>query len=91
MDKFQPQEGDVLWGFDKYHMLPVTEDQKKVLDAIWFLLSGLPKHREFAITYLPHGCAYFQDEITGTVIIGLHRKFVHVTRSGEITYEDRGE
>jgi len=88
MGKFQPQAGDLLWGFDEYQMLPVTEDQKKVLDAIWFLLSGLPKHREYAITYLPHGCVYFQDEVTGDVIIGLHRKFIRVSRSAEITYNN---
>lgn len=81
MAKFEGRRGDSTWGTYDY---PVTLTQKKSLEGIWYMLSGLPKATG-NLNGLPAEGFYSQDPGNGDVIIGLFHHSVYVHRDGRIT------
>lgn len=80
MAKYPGRRGDLTWGAYEY---PVTASQKITLDALWYMMSGLPRASE--ISSLPRGGFYSQRSDNGDVVIGLNHESVSVHRSGRIT------
>lgn len=81
-DGFPGKSKDFKWGRYDY---PVTKSQKRSLDALWYLLSGLP--REYMGSFedtLAEGSFYSQDAVTGNVTFGLCHKSVTVDRRGRL-------
>jgi len=76
--KFPGRRADLKWG--KYDF-PVTFAQKTKLDALGYLVSGLPVTFE---ANLPDGLFYSQNPRDGSVIFGLNHRSVTVYRSGRI-------
>jgi hypothetical protein len=89
MAKFAGRRGDLKWGIYDY---PVSPGQKATLDALWYLMGGLPKafgQDKTGVYVLPQGGFYSQSEKNGDVIIGLHHKSVTVHRTGRITSNEK--
>jgi hypothetical protein len=81
--KFAGRRGDLKWGVYDY---PVSPGQKATLDALWYMMSGLPRGFQQTGPYaLPEGGYYSQNEKNGDVIIGLNHQSVTVHRTGRLT------
>jgi hypothetical protein len=83
MGKFPGKPGDQVWGVYDF---PVTFTQKQALDALWYMMSGLPRgFQQKGRWALPAGAFYSQRETNGDVVIGLNHHSVTVHRSGRLT------
>lgn len=78
--RYKGKPRDLKWGKYDY---PVTPSQKKTLEALWYMMSGLPRSPENGFTPVGYFCSQRVD--TGTVIIGLNHESINVHRSGHIT------
>lgn len=82
--RYRGKPRDKKWGKYDY---PVTPSQKRVLEAIWYMLSGQPK--AYLNDSLPQNCFYSQRTDDGTVIIGLNQESINVYRSGHIASNEK--
>lgn len=77
--RFQARPGDHRWGKYDY---PVTPTQKKALEALMYMTSGLP--RAPGNPNLPEEGFYSQRSDNGAVIFGINHQSVTVMRSGRM-------